>query len=204
MKVLTAVVFGTAMFTIVGCGGSGFDPVRYKQAVEDGFKKIPQACEIECLVGEADHFISYSGPDVGQDWNTEVYFGGRYCLTMQVDVKVNKDFSRITEVIGEPKFYLSEFTKVDLNADGRTSGSTEGGESATFGVREWNQILKSGGDFSVVAVHIKKNQPVPNFDKFVEAVRRPRIQIHPDCNCASKSREHEKWTSKAPVKAGKE
>ena len=34
---------------------------RYKNAVKDGFTKIPQAAEIEDLLGEADHFISYTG-----------------------------------------------------------------------------------------------------------------------------------------------
>ena len=161
-----------------GCEGSGFDVGRYKDAVKDGFTKIPQACEIERLLGKADHFISYSGPNVKQDWNTEVYFEGRYRLTMQVDVKTNKDFSKIVGVIGEPKFYLGEITKVDLNADGTVSGGDGGaGQRATFGLKEWNKIVQSNGDFSIVGVHIKKGQPVPNFDKFVGAMRRPRIRF---------------------------
>ena len=41
-----------------------------------GFKKIPEAKQINDLFGDADHFISYSGPNVPQEWNTEVFFGG--------------------------------------------------------------------------------------------------------------------------------
>ena len=166
-----------AVFT----GGCGFNLGRYKNAVKDGFAKIPQAAEIEDLLGEADHFISYSGPGVKQDWNTEVHFAGRYCLTMQVDVKVNSSFSKIVEVIGEPKFYLGEITGVEVFPDGTVGASSDQGcQYAEFGLKEWNKVVQAKGDFSVVGVPIKKGQPVPNFEKYVEATRRPRIQVRPD------------------------
>src|SRR5271167_2861413 len=85
-----------------------FDMKNYTQAVKSGFKKIPEAMQVEALFGEADHFISYSGPYVPQDWNTEVFFCGRYELSMQVDVETNSAFSEVTKVVGELRFYLSE------------------------------------------------------------------------------------------------
>ena len=182
MKACISLAAAISVILMGGCQRSGFNMERYKSAVKDGFTKIPQACEIENLLGEADHFISYSGPDVRQDWNTEVYFAGRYRLTMQVEVKVDRDFSRVVEVIGEPAFYLSEIAQVELNANGTFSAGTDGsGQQAVFGMKEWNKIVQSKGDFSLVGVHIKKGQPVPNFEKFVEAMRRPRVRVRPDC-----------------------
>ncbi len=181
MKLCISLAAAIWVALVGGCGGSGFEVGRYKNAVKDGFTKIPQAAEIEDLLGEADHFISYSGPGVKQDWNTEVHFAGRYCLTMQVDVKVDSSFSKIVEVIGEPKFFLAEFTRVEVDADGRVgAGSDHPSQYAEFGVREWNKVVQAKGDFSVVGVPIKKHQPVPNFEKYVEATRRPRIQVRPD------------------------
>ena len=81
-------------------------------AVKSGFKKIPEAKQIEDLLGEADHLISYSGPNVPQDWTTLVYFGERYQLGMKVVVEVSDDFSAITKVKGEPKFYFFELSRV--------------------------------------------------------------------------------------------
>ena len=77
MKACISLAAAISVILMGGCQRSGFNMERYKNAVKDGFTKIPQACEIENLLGEADHFISYSGPDVRQDWNTEVYFAGR-------------------------------------------------------------------------------------------------------------------------------
>ena len=149
--------------------------------VKDGFTKIPQAGEIEDLLGEADHFISYSGSGEKQDWNTEVYFAGRYRLTMQVGVKVDRSLSKIVEVIGEPKFRLGETTRVEVDLGGSVRAfSDEPCQHAEFGVTEWNKVVQAKGDFSVVGVAIKKRQPVPNFEQFVEAMRRGRGQVRPD------------------------
>ena len=161
-----------------GCSDIDFDLERYKGAVKDGFDKIPQSKEIEELLGDADHFISYSGNrSVGQDWNTKVYFAGRYCLTMQVEVKVDRRFSRITKVTGQPKFYLVETIRVDLNRNG-TVGALHG-QGYQFGPEDWKKVVAAKGDFSVIGIHLKLNRPVPNFDKYVKAMRRPCIQVHP-------------------------
>jgi hypothetical protein len=40
---------------------------NYPKAVKSGFKQIPEATQIEDVFGEADHFISYSGPNVSQN-----------------------------------------------------------------------------------------------------------------------------------------
>jgi hypothetical protein len=151
---------------------------NYTQAVKSGFKKIPEAMQVERLFGEADHFISYSGPNVKQDWNTVVFFYGRYELTMQVDVKTNAAFSEVTEVVGEPKFYLLEIKEITgADAGGaRYNGSAQ----RTFGLTDWKKLYDAKGDFSVLGITIHKDRPVDNFDRFVRGVKEPRIRVRPD------------------------
>lgn len=78
---------------------------NYTQAVKSGFKKIPEAMQVERLFGEADHFISNSGPKLPQYWTTQVFLYRRYELMMQVEVRTNSTFSEVTEVVREPEFF---------------------------------------------------------------------------------------------------
>ena len=155
-----------------------FNMKNYTQAVKSGFKKIPEAMQVEQLFGEADHFISYSGPYVPQEWNTEVFFYGRYELTMQVQVKTNSAFSEVTEVVGEPKFYLHEVKEI-RGADAGEARYNGSGQR-TFGLTEWKKIYNAKGDFSVIGITIHKDQPVDNFDRFAKGVKEPRIRVRPD------------------------
>ena len=113
-------------------------------------------------------------------WNTEVYFDGRYCLTMQVIVKVDRQFSKIVEVVGEPKFYLIETESVELLKDGRVAANA-GSQQYEFGLSDWNKVVAAKGDLSAIGIHLKRNQAVAHFDRYVQAMRGPRIQVRPDC-----------------------
>ena len=180
---LVATILSMAL-GIAGCSDINFDMGRYKGAVKDGFAKIPQACQIEELLGEADHFISYHGTrDIPQQWNTEVYFAGRYCLTMQVVVKVDRNFSRITEVVGEPTFHLNELTSIDRTANGSDSAAC--GQQWVFTLDDWNKVVKAKGDFSVIGIRLKQHQPVPGFDRFVRSVRALAFRFPPEIRAKS-------------------
>jgi len=167
-----------AMF-LTSCRDIAFDLERYKQAVKSGFPKIPQAKQIEQLLGESDHFISYHGSrSLGQEWNTEVFFADRYELAMQVEVKVDYWFSEVLEVVGEPKFYLAEITSVDYDNGG--VGANMLGIHSEFGPKEWAKVYQAKGDFSVIGIQLKKNAPVPRFEEYVRATRRDCVQVRPE------------------------
>lgn len=134
--------------------------------------------QIEDCFGEADHFISYSGPNVPRDWNTEAFFYGRYTLTMQVEVKTDSAFSEITEVVGEPKFYLREVREILRVPDGTPSEARFAGEWR-FGKDDWKKVHDAKGDFSVIGIAIKKDQPVQDFEGYAKAVKEPRIRVRP-------------------------
>jgi hypothetical protein len=173
MKIIASMV----VLALLGCARGGFIE-RYKMGVKSGFRKIPEAKQIEDLLGEADHFISYSGPNVPQEWNTEVHFGGRYELTMQVVVETSFDFSRVTKVKGEPKFYFSEVSRVEHYPNGQWGADFDGSSERQFGRVEWQKIVANKGDFSAIGVKLKRGPPVPDFQRYVDAVRRDRLSTH--------------------------
>jgi hypothetical protein len=187
MKVITAVV----ILTLVGCVRGSFME-RYKMAVKSGFKKIPEARQIEDLLGEADHFISYSGPNVPQDWNTVVRFGGRYELAMQVVVETSFDFSEVTKVKGEPRFYFYEVSRIVHYPNGKFGCYYNGASERHFGRAEWRKVVAAKADFSVIGIRLKRGPSVPDFEKFVRAVRRDAVRVSPydsDDNAGAKSDE---------------
>jgi hypothetical protein len=149
------------------CGDIDDYDERYEQAMRSGFSKIPQAREIEKLFGEANHFISYFDMvGVGQAWRTtDVFIAGRYKLEMGVDVRMDEQFTKIVEVIGEPKFYLREIERVKFY--GEQVGAAFG-EQFTFGPEEWAKVVEAKGDFSVIGIHLDLDNPVKNIERYIE------------------------------------
>jgi hypothetical protein len=148
----------------------------YQKALQSGLQMIPQSREIQEVLGDADHFISYHGSLVsGCEWNTEVFFGGRYCLTMQVPVRMGKDFDKVLAVVGEPAFDLVEVE--EIREDGLVIYNRRA--ERRFGAKEWSKVYKAHGDFSAIDIKLQKGPPVKNFDKHVQQVRKDRVRVAP-------------------------
>lgn len=150
----------------------------YVKTVESARHVIETAVQMEQLFRTADHFITEygfkSGPRI---WNTEVYFGGRYRLTMQVEIEIDYNRDRIIRTLTEPQFHLTEVGKIEVLADGRVySENVKKPGQETFGLPEWRRVFAAGGDWSVIGFTIDKSS-VQHFDEFVEAWRRPRIAV---------------------------
>jgi len=74
---------------------------------------------MEALFGEGDHFITHYGFSPGpKQWNTEVFFGGRYTLTLQVDVTIDNQKHLVLTNVTAPKFYLVEAGSLIWKPDG--------------------------------------------------------------------------------------
>ena len=160
--------------TSIGCGGASL--ASYDLAIVDGLAKIPAATEIESTFGDSDHFITHFGflSEKSNTWNTEVYFGNAYSLTMQVDVICDARDGLITKVIGEPKFWLLVHSKIEPTDNGGEMASISQQHELTLA--QWRQVYAAQGDFSVVGIQLDQS-PVPGFAKFVAAVRAPRRQV---------------------------
>ena len=134
---------------------------------------------MEELFPIADHFVTEFGFDKGpRKWNTEVFFGGRYTLTMQVDVEIDYEARRIIRLVGEPVFYLQEVENITLLPDGRAVAvySIRSQRDKPFGLLEWNKIYKAKGDLSVIGFKTIATG-VQHFDEHVLQIRRPRIAV---------------------------
>ena len=163
-----AVVILFSVMPISSCvPGAGMGD--YNKAVISGFAKFPQAMEMEKLFGEGDHFISSPGPTGTRDWNSEVYFGGRYTLTMQVEVKTDADFAKITDVVGKPLFVLTEARRIVKSPSG-TMGA-DFSNDWKFGIDDWKKVFDAKGDFGVIGIKTRKDEPLEGFDAYVKAMR---------------------------------
>jgi hypothetical protein len=149
----------------------------YKATVRSARAVIPIAVQMEELFPVADHFITeYGFDDKPKTWNTEVFFGSRYTLTMQVDVEIDYQVHKILRMVNEPKFYLHESKKIDILPDGRAETTYESDNEKRFGPKEWKKIYEKKAGFSAIGVQLNPT-PVENFDENVVQWRRDRIPV---------------------------
>lgn len=111
---------------------------------------------------------------------------GRYELRMDVPVQYSEDHLKIAGY-GEPRCFLLEIKSVmtrDDGAGGTELGGTRGGSlQKHFGLKEWEALVGSKGDFSVIGCELRKDNPVPNFDLVIKAQKRSEqemSQLTPD------------------------
>jgi hypothetical protein len=162
-------------------GFAGRNSIDRATAMRSGYEQIPQARQIDELLGKADHSVMNEGADteegVKEEWISEVYFGGRYELVMTVDIRVDRRTSNVSKVIGTPRFRLLEIESVELLSGGRASISYRGSAQRQFGSVEWERVVDANGDFSVIGIEIEKSTPILNFDELVqESQRRARLR----------------------------
>lgn len=140
-----------------------------EQMVQSGYQIIPEARQIDDLLGPAWHKLtngrlSYSRePDIAE-WQTEALFGGRYQLTMWVKTEVDRQSGKVSKVIGEPRFILAEVSRIS-----RRGVSYQGGHE--FGAEEWQKVVKAKGDFSVIGIRLDRNHPVRGFAEYMKIPR---------------------------------
>ena len=148
----------------------------YTKTIRSGIDKMAWPTELERFFGNGDHFITHYNMSPGpKQWNSEVFFGGRYVLTLQVDVEIDYSKSEVRKIIGAPKFYLWEIESVSIGPTRLTS--TRFSSDWNFGKEEWQTFVRTKGDWSSIAITVKTNNAVPNFDNYVKQLRAPRIQV---------------------------
>lgn len=144
---------------VLGCSQMNMD--SYRAMAQTGFDVIVEAREIDRLFPDCDHFLG-SGPTQTNEWNSEAFIFGRYILTMKSEVIVDKQANRITQVVGAPRFYISEVIKVSTNAHG--SAVIDHGDSWEMDVAQWKKVVKANGDFGAAGINLQIDRPVPKFD----------------------------------------
>lgn len=159
-------------FSVISCGRQN----AYDAAVTSGIATLPWPKQMEVMFGEGDHFVTHFGFDSKpKQWNTEVYFGKRYMLTLQVDVVINYSAGTVVKTASPATFYLTKIARIQRLPDGRMS--TFPGNGWTVNEEQWSQLVAANGDWSVLGISLRMDDPVPGFDGYVKAHRSPRVRV---------------------------
>jgi hypothetical protein len=160
------------LLLLAGCGISGYSMTSYRSAILSGRALIKPALEIETQFPKTEHMIIMFGA-TGSDeheWQTVSFFGGRYELTMTVNVILSSDGTKILKVVGEPTFYLSVCQKILDDGGGATY---IGSRYQKFGLQKWNEFRDSEFDLKTLdPAH--DGSTLPNFDAFADIVQQSR------------------------------
>ena len=96
-------------------------------------------------------------------------------MTMQVDVEIDYSNNKISKIVGSPKFYMSEYSKIEKIAGGRFSATY--GKNSDFGKDNWVEIVNAN-DLSLSGIKIQENSPpLDNWQGYVDLVRAPRAGV---------------------------
>jgi hypothetical protein len=96
---------------------------------------------------------------------------GRYLVTMVIPLQVEHPSLRVTS-FGTPSFILKEFKSFDWNGGNGTRMSFISETNRRFGITEWERLVQSGGDFTVLGVTPVINSPLPDIDHYLDRGRR--------------------------------
>lgn len=127
-----------------------------------GTPRIAVAAQMEELFGISHRTISYGKGDTPV-WHSELVLHGRYGLRMFVPVKIHSPTNGV--VAGNPVFLLDEITEVQTNF---TTGVSHMGGHWKFGQKEWDQLYRAKGDFSVIGIVLRTNEPVKNVEAYIK------------------------------------
>ncbi len=148
----------------------------YKNTVRSGIATLPWPKQMEELFGEGDHFITHYGFDSQpKQWNTEVFFWGRYEITLQVDVAIDYGKNAVTKSTTQPKFYVTEIARVEALPDDRVTAYS--GNGWELNETQWSKLVAAKGDWSVLGISLMTNVPVPGFEAYVKGMRAPRVRV---------------------------
>jgi hypothetical protein len=155
--IVITVLIGAWLWTT----GLPFSPAA---AVASGRASIPRVAEFDRLFPGSIHFISYfTGTHGPPMWNSKIGLHGRYVLSMQMPIKFNLLRNRVTS-FGEPKFYLQEVSEIQPSDNGVLAVRYQA--SQEFSLREWQALVRSGGDLHVIDPALRTESPVPLFDTY--------------------------------------
>lgn len=148
----------------------------YIKTVQSGISTLPWPKQMEKLFGEGDHFIVHYGFSPGpKEWQTEVFFYGRYTMALVVDVDIDYTTHLVKTNVVSPKFYLHEVSDVIHGPRGVEGANFDG--QWILDETKWNELVQAKGDWSAIGIPVKTNSPVPGFDEYVKGVRAPRVKV---------------------------
>jgi hypothetical protein len=133
----------------------------YDAAIQAGIRGRSYPGEFNKLFPGAFNGISYYSGLVGTpSWYGRAGLCQRYVLKMQLDVHLDSARVNITST-GRPSFYLYEFRSVTFLPSG--APKVQGQQLATLSADDWRRLFDADGDFRVLGITLKTNEPVEGF-----------------------------------------
>ena len=150
----------------MGENAQAFNQENYNKLITHACQTIKPLNQLMQL-GESHHHVvlyikNLNNSTLPQEWRSEFYLHGRYLIDVRANVIVDYKNNQIKKIIGEPKFYLTEYTKVTPSPSGSTSMGPIG-QSAHFTLKQWQKIYNDNLNFSHVGITLKKNKPLKNY-----------------------------------------
>ena len=130
-------------------------------------KKIPYLKDFLTLYPDSIvRYLSFADADF-PSLSVNATLHGRYQFNLRVPVRYSEDSAKIMGY-GEPRCHLLEIDSVtprDDGAGGTELQGTSGGDlQKHFGLKDWNKLVESKGDFSTLGFRLEVDKPVLNFD----------------------------------------
>jgi hypothetical protein len=141
------------------------NPEAMATAQANGVSEIPEVSQFAALFPGAYHFIThYSGTKGPSYWNSKAGLHGRYIvtLTFPIEFDATRTHPRRT---GPAAIFLKEVSEVRTRADGTVDGTSYTTKQFKFGIEEWERVVKSGGDWSVLGIQMITDKPIEHFEK---------------------------------------
>ena len=156
-----------------GCSGnrSGWDTKDYRTAVRSGRSLIAPALEMEKQFPKTEHMLIMYGSNRSEkhEWQSVAFFGGRYELTLSLNVVLSSDGTKIIKVDEEPKFDLWVCQKMQVSG----GASYDPSRAQRFGLQKWNEFRDSGFDLKTLDPAYDGSK-LPDFDEFADRVQQSR------------------------------
>jgi hypothetical protein len=163
--------FGRTLFALWLISVAAGNAIDRGVAMRSGYRCIPEAKQIDDLLGPADHSVMNEGAEtdagVQEEWISEVYFGGRYHLNMRVDILVDRKTSQVVKVVGPSEFTLQEIASIDFDGNRITAIQYHPENYWKFDADQWRKIVEANGDFAVIGIELNRTALL-NFRELVK------------------------------------
>jgi len=134
---------------------------NYDAAIQSGIHGNSYPAEFNKLFPGDQNIISYYTGGAGAPaWTSSAGLYGRYVFRMHLSIALDRSRTNIISY-GPPTFYLYELPKITFSSN--SNPYIQINQITTFSTQTWAQLLEAKGDFTVLGIVLKTNEPVKGF-----------------------------------------
>lgn len=146
---------------------------EYEATLKHSEASVPYHSQFKALFPDSIIYFSYfANPAMTPILQGDGFLYGRYEISMSVDVEIDHDTRQVRRY-GEPSFMLLEVSEVEQLSDGRYSVSYNVSSERSFDKNEWQRLVESGGDFSLLGLDLIMDQPIEGFEGYQKDALQP-------------------------------